>query len=303
MPQSNREYKSSLFTMLLEDKERALDVYNALNDTSYDNADDLEIMKLENAVYLSFRNDASFILEATLNIYEHQSTYNPNMPLRDLIYVANLLAGIVKDENLYGTSLVKIPLPQFVTFYNGVDKQLERVEMKLSDAYNVFTDNPQLELKCIMLNLNKGYNKELMSRCETLKGYMTFVDKVRDYQQEMPLESAVDSAIEECIKEHVLEDFMKREKAMVRSMSVLEFNLEKQLKFMKAEGIAEGSKLTLAEGIIEFLEEIGNIPDNVKEAVLTETNLDILKRWNKLAARSESVEEFVKSAGIVLKNN
>lgn len=124
---------------------------------------------------------------------------------------------------------------------------------------------------------------------------------------EMPLESAVDSAIEECIKEHVLEDFMKREKAMVRSMSVLEFNLEKQLKFMKAEGkaegIAEGSKLTLAEGIIEFLEEIGNIPDNVKEVVSTETNLDILKRWNKLAARSESVEEFVKSAGIVLKNN
>ena len=123
----------------------------------------------------------------------------------------------------------------------------------------------------------------------------------------MPLESAVDSAIEECIKEHVLEDFMKREKAMVRSMSVLEFNLEKQLKFMKAEGkaegIAEGSKLTLAEGIIEFLEEIGNIPDNVKEVVSTETNLDILKRWNKLAARSESVEEFVKSAGIVLKNN
>ncbi|MBQ7067242.1 MAG: hypothetical protein IJN92_10525 [Lachnospiraceae bacterium] len=215
------------------------------------------------------------------------------MPLRDLIYVANLLAGIVKDENLYGTSLVKIPLPQFVTFYNGVDKQLERVEMKLSDAYNVFTDNPQLELKCIMLNLNKGYNKELMSRCETLKGYMTFVDKVRDYQQEMPLESAIDSAIEECIKEHILEEFMKREKAMVRSMSVLEFNLEKQLKFMKAEG--------KAEGIIEFLEEMGNIPDTVKEAVLSETNLDTLKRWNKLAARSESVEEFVKSAGIVLK--
>jgi len=109
--------------------------------------------KLENAIYLSYVNDASFIIASTLNIYEHQSTVNPNMPLRKLIYVSNLIADLVKDENLFGTKLVTIPTPKFVTFYNGSEDMPEVQELKLSDSYQVLTDNPELELKCTVINI------------------------------------------------------------------------------------------------------------------------------------------------------
>ena len=195
-----------------------------------------------------------FIYQTKLLLIIH-TTYNPNMPLRDLIYVSGFLADIVKEENLYGTAQVKIPVPQFVTFYNGVGQQPERLEMKLSDAYKVFTKQPQLELKCIMINLNKGCNKGFMDKCRTLREYMIFVDKVRDYQKEMTLENALDLAIDECIKEQVLEDFFRSEKAKVRSMSVLEFNLERQLDFMREEGKSEGSNLKIISQVCKKLQK------------------------------------------------
>lgn len=282
MSKENREYKSSIFTMLLEDKSRALDVYNAVNNTDYGDIDDLEIIMLENAVYLSYRNDASFIFSATLNLYEHQSTYNPNMPLRDLIYVTNLIADLVKDEDLYGKKLIQIPTPQFVTFYNGVEKQPERLEMRLSDAYMVATDNPQLELKCIFININSGNNPEFMSRCRTLREYMIFVDKVRMYRQTMELEVAIDMAMEECIMEKVLEDFMKSQKAQVKSMSVLEFNFEKRLKTVREEGREEGADLVRISQICKKLSKgksIQMIADELEEDV------EYVKRICQIAER------------------
>ena len=84
----NREYKDRVFRMLLKDPKVALEVYNAMNGTSYDNPDELIITTLENAVYLGMKNDVSFILGTQLVLYEHQSTPNPNMPLRNLAYVA-----------------------------------------------------------------------------------------------------------------------------------------------------------------------------------------------------------------------
>ena len=125
MQKGNRCFKSEIFSLLLENKTNALQVYNALNNTEYYKLESLHIYKLENAIYLSYVNDASFIIASTLNIYEHQSTVNPNMPLRKLIYVSNLIADLVKDENLFGTKLVTIPTPKFVTFYNGSEDMPE----------------------------------------------------------------------------------------------------------------------------------------------------------------------------------
>ena len=248
----DREYKSSVFTMLLKEKANALDVFNALNGTDHKNEEDLEIRMLESAVYLSFRNDASFIIADTLNLYEHQSTYNPNMPLRDLIYAANLFADIVKDENLFGKKLVQLPEPRFVTFYNGTEQRPPIEILRLSDAYMVKTDQPQLELCCTVINMNPGCNVGFMEKCRVLSEYTVFVEKVRLYQKTMSLEDALERAIDECIQEHVLEDFFKRQKAEVMSMSVLEFNLEKQLMFAREEGkqagILEGKQAGLSEG-------------------------------------------------------
>ncbi len=127
----NREYKSDVFSMLLEDKKNALLLYNALNDSDYTNPDDVEICTLEKGISLTVRNDASFVIDSSLNIYEHQSTVCPNMPLRSLIYVANHLEMRIKQQrlNLFGHTLVKIPTPKFIVFYNGKENQPENMSI------------------------------------------------------------------------------------------------------------------------------------------------------------------------------
>lgn len=189
----NREYKSDVFSMLMQDKERALQLYNAMNGSSYDNPEDVEIVIHDGGISLSVRNDASFIVDARLSIYEHQSTVCPNMPVRSLIYFSVILSDMLSDKkkgtkkgkNIYGRRLVKIPTPHFVVFYNGEEEQPEVQELKLSDAFEKPTDEPNLELKCKVYNINDGKNKAIMESCGWLNDYMTFVNKVREYHADI----------------------------------------------------------------------------------------------------------------------
>ena len=185
----NREYKSDVFSMLMEDKKRALQLYNVMNGSSYDNPDDVEIKTLDGGISLTVRNDAAFVVDARLSIYEHQSTVCPNMPVRSLIYFTTILSDMLSGRggegrerkigrNLYGRKLVKIPVPQFVVFYNGEEKQPEVQELKLSDAYEKATDDPRLELKCMVYNINNGRIEEIRHSCRWLDEYMIFVNKV-----------------------------------------------------------------------------------------------------------------------------
>ncbi len=82
---------------------------------------------------MNYKNDISFVLAHELLLYEHQSTVNPNMPLRDLFYVSSVLQGSTRDEDLYGRRMVRIPAPEFVVFYNGTDSQPERLVLRLSN--------------------------------------------------------------------------------------------------------------------------------------------------------------------------
>ena len=148
----NREYKSDVFSMLMQDKERALQLYNVMNDSNYQNPEDVEMTTLDGGISLSVRNDASFVVDARLSIYEHQSTVCPNMPIRSLIYFSVILSDMLSDKknkkmigrNIYGKRLVKIPTPNFIVFYNGEEEQPEVQELKLSDAFEKPTDNPNL---------------------------------------------------------------------------------------------------------------------------------------------------------------
>ena len=132
----NRKYKDRLFRFLFKEKKDLLDLYNAVNDSSYDDPDDLEIVTMEDVIFLKMKNDLSFMVVNRLNLYEHQSTYSPNMPLRGLIYLARQYEGLIakEQENLYGSKLVKIPTPEFVIFYNGTKAQPDQMELFLSDA-------------------------------------------------------------------------------------------------------------------------------------------------------------------------
>ena len=174
-----RNYKDSLFRMLFKDKENLLGLYNALNKTDYTDVNGLEITTLENAVYMNYKNDVSFVFDFELMLYEHQSTVNPDMPLRDFFYVADTLQKRTYDKDLYGSKLIKIPAPRFVVFYNGVTYQPERQTLKLSDAYEKEQETPELELTVTVYNINHGYNEEIMDACRTLKEYTMYVERVR----------------------------------------------------------------------------------------------------------------------------
>ena len=259
----NREYKSDVFSMLLEDKKNALLLYNALNDSNYTNPDDVEICTLERGISLTVRNDASFVIDSSLNIYEHQSTVCPNMPLRSLIYVANHLEKRIKLQrlNLFGHTLVKIPTPKFIVFYNGKENQPEKYEYKLSDCFEKETDYPQLELKCIVYNINKGNNAELLNRCGFLKDYMIFIDYVRYYydKDNMNLADAIEHAINRCIDEDVLKEFLINRREEVAKVTNLDFTFERQIELEREEaenkgllrGREEGMSLGRKAGLLE----------------------------------------------------
>ncbi len=293
MASIKRDYKSSMFCMLLEDKKELLSLYNATNGTQYTNVEDMTINTLRNAIYMGMKNDISFIFSMALNLYEHQSTVNPNMPLRDLLYVSQVLQGMIKDENLYGTTLIKIPTPKFVVFYNGTKEQPERQTLRLSDSFYKQAEEVNLELVVEVLNINPGNNEELLSKCRTLREYVLYVEKVRAYATEMPIEQAVECAVDECIKEGILEEFLRQNKAEAIAVSIFEYDQEAHMRCVRQEGYVEGKAEGKAESLLEILEELGTITDDLRERIQRETSLEQLKQWIKTAAKVENLEEFI----------
>ena len=245
---TNRMYKSRIFAMLFSDRNELLKLYNAINGTSYDDQDLLQVNTLENAIYMSMQNDVSFIIEMRLNLYEHQSTYSPNLPVRYLLYVADVYSDYTKDMNLYGTKAVKLPTPKFVIFYNGQAEQPDRKELKLSELFSIPDADPSLELKAVMLNINKGHNRKLMETCRTLEDYAEYTFRVREYAAEMPLDTAVEQAITECISEGILADFLRKNRAEAKKVSIYEYDEERHMRQNREEGMEEG----YSQGIIQI---------------------------------------------------
>ena len=249
----NREYRSDLFSMLLNEKEYALDVYNAVNNSDYDNPDDIEIITLEHGVSLSIRNDASFVLDMSVNYYEHQSTYNPNMPLRNLIYfVEDVRRKVEKEErNLFGKTKIKIPTPHFVVFYNGEEKRPEVEIQKLSTSFCKETDEPELEVICKVYNINPGNNKELLKKTEVLRSYAYIVENIRDKSKTMSLKDAIHTTIDDCISKGVLCEFLSKNRRKVEKVMNLDFTFERQLELTRKEARELGREIGLEEGLEE----------------------------------------------------
>ena len=251
---ANRNYKDTVFRMLFSDKKNLLSLYNAVNSRDYTNPDDLEIVTLENAIYMGMKNDLAFIIDTNLYLYEHQSTYNPNMPLRDLFYISNEYQKLLDKKSLYSSSLQKIPAPNFIELYNGTDTLSDFSEHRLSSAFENLSGEPKLELIVTVLNINEGHNALLMEHCQTLKEYSQYVAKVRKYAAGMPLDQAVEYAVDECIKENILADFLRKNRAEVISMSIFEYDKEEEeKKLRKAEyeaGVEAGEKSGIQKGVL-----------------------------------------------------
>lgn len=275
----NRTYKATIFAMLFEDKEHLLELYNAISGKHYTNPEMLEINTLENAIYMAMRNDISFLIDARLSLYEHQSTYSPNLPLRFLLYISALYSSMTREANLYGTKPIELPPPRFVIFYNGKVEQPDRQILKLSDLYTI-KEECSLELEAVMLNVNSGHNKELMEMSHTLWEYAEYTARVREYAEVMELEEAVERAIKECIQEGILKEFLEKNRAEAKNMSIFEYDQEKHIKQEREEAWEEGRKegkkagerdmlLKLAEKKLRKGKTIAEIAEELEESEKT----------------------------------
>ena len=226
--------------MIFEDKRKLLELYNAISGKHYEDPELLEINTLENAIYMSMKNDLSFLIDARLSLYEHQSTYSPNLPLRFFFYLSDMFSGMTVDANLYGTKKVELPAPRFVIFYNGEADQPDRQILKLSDLYTVKEEDPMLDLKVLMLNVNQGHNPELMEVCHTLWEYAEYTDRVRKYAKEQPIAEAVEQAITECIREGILKEFLEKNRREAKNVSIYEYDQEKHIRQEREEAWPKG---------------------------------------------------------------
>ena len=245
-----RNYRDTLFRMLYRNKKRLLSLFNAVNGTHYDNPDDLTITTLEGVLYLGMKNDVSCIIDMMMQLYEHQSTVNPNMPLRNLFYVSDLLQKYIYEEgiDIYSRKQIKIPTPKFVVFYNGDEEQPERKEIRLSKAFSANTGETNMELVVLQININKGQNEELKAACKTLQEYAEFTERAREHRKEMELEDAIRTTIDECIRDGILKDFLLKNKAEVYHMCLYEFDVELHERVLREEEREEGRLEGIREG-------------------------------------------------------
>lgn len=253
MTKVNREYKDRLFRLIFADeknKKNTLALYNALNNSSYSNEDDLEITTLEDVIYIHMKNDLSFVIADSMNLYEQQASHNPNMPLRGFLYFANLYEKHLSkhDLTLHINTLVKIPTPNYIVFYNGTVKRPAQETLLLSDAFIHPSEHGTFEWSAKVINLNHSDNKGLLEKCKPLYDYTYLVSKIQKYKKTMPIKKAVDKAVEECIQEDILAEFLIAHRAEVAQVYLAEVNEEVLRKNLKAEGYEEGFSNGFSEG-------------------------------------------------------
>ena len=253
----NREYKDRLFKFIFgnpEKKEWTLSLYNAMNGSHYTNPEDISLNTIENAVYMSMKNDVSFLIADTFNFYEHQSTFNPNMPMRLLIYAGMIYDSYTEtcdDYHRFSSMQQHAPTPKCVCFYNGLKETEDRIVLKLSDAFTPGSD-PDIEVRVTMININYGHNGDLLKACKPLRDYSLFVYSVREnLKRTRNLEVAIDLTIAEMTEESVIKPFLMKNRAEVKSMFITEYDEARTFAEQKEEGREQGLEEGRAEGRAE----------------------------------------------------
>jgi len=236
------------------------------------------------------------VFDFELSLYEHQSTVNPNMPLRDLFYVAKQLQKIVEQEkkDLYSSKPIQIPAPRFVVFYNGSANMPEREECCLSDLFAKQMERPEMELVVTVYNINPGMNEELLEACQLLKEYMLFTTKVRENQKTMELNAAVYKAVDDCIREGILADFLREQRAEVIEMCIYEYDQEKHMQLIKEENWEDGHAAGLSEGLSQGLSQgrEENLIENVR-SLMSSMNLTAEQALNALSVPQKEHDKYL----------
>ena len=273
-----RKYKDILFRYVFKDKKEILQLYNAINHSNYTNPDDLIITTMENIIYIGMKNDLSFMIANDLNLYEHQSTLNENLPLRGLLYFAKMYESYIEEHkmNRYQKKRLKLPFPRFIVFYNGEEKIPEELYMRLSDSFEKREEKPAVECVAKFININYGHNQELLNNCKRLHDYSYFVACVREgLKNGLAQKEAVVCAVEECINKGVLEDILLKHRAEVMDMFLTTFDKKMYEEALRDEGRDEAAKE------IEKLSK--NVAELIKDnAELSKDNAELAKDIAKL---------------------
>ena len=266
-----RQTKDILFRLVFgDDRQALLQLYNALHGTAYTNPHELQIVTLDNAIYISRKNDLAFLLAGSINMYEHQSTLNPNMPVRFLIYLAQEYQLLVEstDRSLYGSELIPLPTPQCVVFYNGTEDTPDEYKLRLSSAFSNQDVEPAVEVVVKVININYGHNEHLMQGCGLLLQYAQFVAVTREYANKYDnREEAMNAAIEYCIGHGILEDILRKHRSQVLGSLLEEFDEKKYARTLREEGREEGFEDGLERGIEQ--EKFRLLVKLVKDGALT----------------------------------
>ena len=250
MPQPQREYRDRLFVKIFSDKVHLLSLYNAVNGTNHANLDEMEVNTIEDVIYVTMRNDVSFVFQGCLSLYEHQSTFNPNMPLRGFLYFSRLYQRYADDGRIYGTRRLKIPSPRFFVFYNGHREQDDCIKLRLSEMFEVEIAPAEFEWTATMLNINSNRNRELMERCKYLQDYSTYVRLVEENKRKYAhMREAVTAAVDEVIRIDLLGGYFRkcREEAILDVLT--EFDEVAYKKVIYEDGVADGMEKGRAEGL------------------------------------------------------
>ena len=293
MAEDNRQYKDRLFNFIFgaeENKAWTLSLYNAVNGSNYTDPGEIEITTIKEVMYLGMHNDVSFLISNEMTLYEQQSSFNTNLPLRLLQYSGNLYEKyVVKNKlNKYGSTLLKLPVPKLVVFYNGERDTEDEVELRLSDS---FPEGAQadIEVKVRMININYGRNMALLELCKPLKEYSWLVERIRCNKKNHELESAIDRSITEMPEDYLIKPFLMAHRSEVRGMLLTEYNEVETMQLFKEDGKKEGLREGLSQGLKEGRESerFDAIRDMVKYGDSKER---ILKQYTE--------EEYNKALGI-----
>ena len=241
---TNVQYKDRLFSYIFgheSNKAWTLSLYNAINGTSYTDPEEIQITTIQDILYLGMHNDLSFLITSQLNVFEQQSSYNPNMPLRHMQYTGNQYEQYVVDNefNKYGSKLIPLPAPKLVTFYNGTRKEQDEQYLYLSDSFPK-GEKGDIEVRVRMININYGHSREIMEKCEPLREYAWLVDQVRMNQERMDLNQAVDLAIMEMPNDFEILPFLRTHQAEVRGMLLTEYDEKRAMELFRKDGYRDG---------------------------------------------------------------
>ena len=290
---AKRNYKDSLFRHIFNHKARLRNLYEALSGRKV-NASDIHINTLRGTFFSDIKNDISFRVQGRLVVLiEQQSSWNPNMPLRFLWYLAKLYRRQVPRDMQYHIKLVPLETPEFYVLYNGRETEPPYQVLRLEDA---FEETPagdsllRLDVPCYNVNATPG--NELLDRCYELRSYSVFVAKVRESKDSgMTLDDAIIAAMRYCITHDLMADYFKENESEVLDMVSTKWDWNEALRVAREdaaemaaheaheegrkEGRKEGRWTTLAELVHKG---ILTIRDAAKMAGMTED------KFRKLAA-------------------